>query len=50
MIEATVLSNLVFNEDYFRKVYPYIKAEYFEDHNLQKVFNTYSDYVDEVGC
>mgnify|MGYP003627693573 FL=1 len=47
MIEATVLSNLVFNEDYFRKVYPYIKAEYFEDHNLQKVFNTYSDYVDE---
>ena len=47
MIEATVLSNLIFNEDYFRKVYPYIKTDYFEDHNLQKIFNTYSEYVDE---
>lgn len=47
MIENTVLSNLVFNEDYFRKVYPYLKTSYFEDNSLQKVFETYSSYVDE---
>jgi len=47
MIETTVLSNLVFNEDYFRKVYPYIKKDYFEDNNIKKVFETYSSYVDE---
>lgn len=47
MIENTVLSNLVFNEDYFRKVYPYIKTDYFEDNNHKKIFETYSSYVEE---
>lgn len=47
MIEKTVLSNLVFNEDYYRRVYPYIKSEYFDDGTIKKVFDTYSDYVEE---
>lgn len=47
MIEKTVLSNLVFNDDYYRRVYPYIKGEYFDDNSLKKVFDTYSEYVDE---
>lgn len=47
MIEKTVLSNLIFNEAYYRKVYPYIKPEYFDDNNLKKIFDTYSTYVDE---
>ena len=47
MIEKTVLSNLIFNEDYFRRVYPYIKSEYFDDGSLKKIFDTYSYYVDE---
>ena len=47
MIEKTVLSNLVFNDEYYRRVYPYIKSEYFDDNNLKKVFETYSEYVDE---
>lgn len=47
MIETTVLSNLVFNDEYYRRVYPYIKSEYFDDNNLKKVFETYSEYVDE---
>ena len=41
MIEKTVLANLIFNEDYFRKVYPYIKQEYFDDNGLKKIFDTY---------
>tara|TARA_B110000503_G_scaffold58741_1_gene93925 strand:- start:1419 stop:2846 length:1428 start_codon:yes stop_codon:yes gene_type:complete len=47
MIEKTVLSNLVFNEDFYRKVYPYIKVDYFDDNNLKKIFDTYSTYVEE---
>jgi replicative DNA helicase len=47
MLEKTILSNLVFNEDYYRRVYPYIKQDYFEDSDLKKVFDTYSTYVEQ---
>jgi len=47
MIEKTVISNLVFNEDYYRKVYPYVQVEYFDDNSLKKIFETYSTYVEE---
>ena len=47
MIENTVLSNLVFNEDYFRKVYPYLKLDYFESNEHKKIFTAYSEYVEE---
>lgn len=47
MIEKTILSNLIYNEDYCRKVFPYIKDEYFEDNNLRKIFSTYSEYMNE---
>ena len=47
MIEKTVLSNLIFNDAYYRKVYPYVKPEYFDDSSLKKIFDTYSTYVDE---
>jgi replicative DNA helicase len=47
MLEKTILSNLVFNGDYFQKVFPYLKTDYFEDNNLRKVFETYSKYVEQ---
>lgn len=47
MLETTILSNLILNEDFYRKVYPYIKNDYFEDNTLSKIFETYSTYVDE---
>lgn len=31
-IEKTILSNLIHNEEYSRKVVPFLKAEYFADH------------------
>jgi KaiC/GvpD/RAD55 family RecA-like ATPase len=46
MLEQTILSNLVFNEDYYRKVYPYIKSEYFDDNTNGKIFDTFTDYVE----
>jgi replicative DNA helicase len=47
MIEKTVLTNLILNEDYYRKVYPYLKSIYFEDNNLRKVFDTFAEYVEK---
>jgi replicative DNA helicase len=47
MIEQTILSNLLLNEEYYRKVYPYLKEDYFEDITLKKVFQTFSSYVDQ---
>lgn len=47
MIETTVLSNLIFNEAYYRKVYPYIKDEYFDDSSMKKIFSTYTEYVEQ---
>ena len=46
MIEKTILSHLIFNENYYRKVFPYIKGEYFEDNIMKKVFDSYSTYVE----
>jgi len=45
MIEKTILSNLVLNEDYCRKVFPYIKEEYFDDNSFRKIFSTFSEYM-----
>lgn len=47
MIEKTILSNLLYNEEYFRKVFPYIKEDYFEENSYKKIFDTYSDYVEK---
>mgnify|MGYP000612375183 CR=1 FL=1 len=47
MLEKTILSNLILNEDFGRKVYPYLKDEYFDDLVLRKVFETASEYLDK---
>jgi len=47
MLETTILSNLILNDEYFRKVFPYIKSDYFEDNSLSKIFLTFSDYVEQ---
>jgi len=48
-LETTILSNLLNNDDYCRKVVPFVKAEYFQDHfervvadELLTFFNTYN--------
>jgi archaellum biogenesis ATPase FlaH len=47
MLETTILSNLIHNEEYCRKVFPYIKEEYFDDNHLKKIFSVYSEYVNK---
>jgi replicative DNA helicase len=46
MLEQTILSNLLYNDDYCRKVIPYIKEDYFEDIASKKIFASFSEYVD----
>ena len=44
-IETTILSNLIFNEDYTRKALPFIKDEYFRDSTHRKLFDLVKAYV-----
>jgi hypothetical protein len=45
LIERVILSNLLFNDDYNRKVIPFLKAEYFQDYSERVVFDLIDDYV-----
>jgi len=44
-IEKTILINLVKNEEYSRKVIPFIKEEYFSDRVERKAFETIRDFM-----
>jgi replicative DNA helicase len=44
-VEFLILRNLLFNEDYVRKVIPFIKSEYFDDSNQKIVFEEIREFV-----
>lgn len=44
-IEKTILSNLVFNEEFARKTIPFLKHDYFSDHTERTVFDLVDSYV-----
>jgi len=46
-LETTILSNLIYNEDYARKVIPFIKEEYFQDGIEKVIFKTIWQYADQ---
>ena len=45
-VEFLILRNLLYNEEYVRKVIPFIKAEYFEDYNQKVVFEEILNFVE----
>ena len=45
MIENTILSHLIFSEDYNRKALPFLKEDYFHDSSDKVVFNLIENYV-----
>ena len=47
MLEQTILSNLLYNEDFCRKTIPYLREDYFEDVASQKIYLTFADYVEK---
>ena len=48
-IEFLILNNLINNEEYLRKTIPFLKDEYFEDHNQKIVFQEIANFVDEYN-
>ena len=46
-IETTILNNLIFNEEYTRKVIPFIKEDYFQDGIEKVLFKTIGSYVEK---
>ena len=48
-IEFLILRNLLNNEEYVRKVLPFIKSEYFEDYNQKIVFEEILNFVSEYN-
>ena len=48
-VEILILRNLLYNEEYLRKVIPFIKADYFEDPNQKIVFEELKNFVDEYN-
>lgn len=49
-LETLILSNLLNDETYLRKVIPFIKDEYFVDWNERKVFQHIRKFVDEYNA
>ena len=48
-IESTVLKNLIYNEDYMRKVFPFLKKEYFTDPADVVVFDEIDRFINKYN-
>ena len=48
-IEFLILRNLLHNEEYLRKVIPFLQEEFFEDNDQKVVFNEISNFVNEYN-
>ena len=48
-IEFLILRNLLYNEDYTRKVLPFIKSEYFQDNIQKNVFEEIHSFILEYN-
>jgi len=48
-VEFLILRNLLYNEDYIRKVIPFLKSEYFEDYNQKIVFEEILSFVSQYN-
>ena len=48
-VEILILRNLLYNEEYLRKVVPFIKADYYEDSNQRIVYEEIEKFVHEYN-
>ena len=44
-IERVILSNLIFNDKYNRKVIPFLKSDYFQDYSERVIYELIDEYV-----
>lgn len=49
MIEKTILSALICNEEYTRKVIPFLKTDYFDDLTERLVYQTIDDHINQYN-
>lgn len=49
MIETLILGSLLHNEDYTRKVIPFLKTEYFENFENKEIFTIIDDYIKQYN-
>jgi replicative DNA helicase len=43
-IEFLILKNLIYNDEYIRKILPYLKSDYFQDYSQKIVFEEIQDF------
>lgn len=48
-LNKLILKNLNFNEEYTRKVLPFLNQDYFSDRNERLIFNEISSFITEYG-
>ena len=48
-VDILILRNLLYNEEYLRKVVPFIKADYYEDSNQRIVYEEIEKFVHEYN-
>lgn len=48
-IEHAILKHLIYDEDYTRKVIPFIKAEYFSDRNERLIYEEINDFISKYN-
>ena len=48
-IETTILQNLIFNEEYSRKVIPFVKPEYFDQRSEKIIFEEITKFIVKYG-
>ena len=48
-IETTILKNLIYNEEYSRKVIPFIEPTYFEQRTEKTIFEEITQFIVKYG-
>ncbi|QKE54698.1 DNA primase/helicase [Escherichia phage vB_EcoA_4HA11] len=50
LLESVVLSQLIYNEEYQRKIQPYLKADYFDNEGEKIIFGLIDHYTCEYNA
>ena len=48
-IESTILKNLIYNEEFARKVIPFIEPDFFEDRKEKIIFEEITSFIVKYG-
>jgi len=49
-LEQAILKNLIYNEEYLRKVLPFLKSEYFSDRTERTLFNEITSFTEAYNA